>query len=462
MMNLGAGGSRALAAALSLTACGWGCAAGTATEPTSAARPATAAGDAVAGAANSAPLLDLRTTPPISGDRIGGAPPLQVHFNMCRSNDADPADSLRFDVAWGDGTETGPHNPGAGTSISDGGPTTGCDGRDCCRHRHLFDKEGTYVAIAQVTDKHLEDQGGGVVALARTVRRVTIDVRSREESSPTNSTGSIAFEYTGGPQAFVVPAGVAQVTVEAYGAEGAPGFGKLPSLGQFIPGGDGGLGGFVSARITVTPGETLRVLVGGAGVGQAPAPEDAGAGGFNGGGNGGSTGSSGGGGGGASDVRRGGPGLADRVVVAGGGGGGGSAQSNLLGSGGAGGAGGDVVAGGGSAGGPGDTASSGGGGGGGGQAAGGSGGSGGGGIDGVPGTSGAGGSAAATPIFDGNGGGGGGGFFGGGGGGTPPGGSADGGGGGGGGGSSYTIPGATAVTHQQGVRSGHGRVVISW
>jgi hypothetical protein len=63
---------------------------------------------------------------------------------------------------------------------------------------------------------------------------------------------------------------------------------------------------------------------------------------------------------------------------------------------------------------------------------------------------------AGAPGGIGAGGGGGGGFFGGGGGGA---GAA---GGGGGGGSSFTASGATAVSHQQGVRAGNGEVTIGW
>src|SRR5204863_444651 len=69
--------------------------------------------------------------------------------------------------------------------------------------------------------------------------------------------------------------------------------------------GAGGLGGHVGGTIAVTPGEVLRVRVGGSN-------------GFNGGGAGGAFG---GNGGGATDGRRGGESLPDRVVIAGRGGG---------------------------------------------------------------------------------------------------------------------------------------------
>ncbi len=97
------------------------------------------------------------------------------------------------------------------------------------------------------------------------------------------------FNYTGTIAHYTVPGGVHHVVVETWGA------------------GAGGPGGHARGTLAVTPGELLRVRVGGSN-------------GFNGGGAGGAFG---GNGGGATDVRRGGDSLADRVVIAGGGGGGG-------------------------------------------------------------------------------------------------------------------------------------------
>ncbi|MCU1467070.1 MAG: fibronectin type protein, partial [Actinomycetia bacterium] len=95
------------------------------------------------------------------------------------------------------------------------------------------------------------------------------------------------FTYTGTVAEYTVPAGVHYVVIDTWGAQG------------------GGLGGHAGGTIAVTPGEVLRVRVGGSN-------------GFNGGGAGGTFG---GNGGGATDVRQGGDTLADRVVVGGGGGG---------------------------------------------------------------------------------------------------------------------------------------------
>jgi hypothetical protein len=245
------------------------------------------------------------------------------------------------------------------------------------------------------------------------------------------------YFYTGGSQSFEVPAGVKRVTVIALGASGA---GGTCAYSNYTA------GGYVSAVISVTPGETLAIYVGGAGVS---------AGGFNGGGNGGEshTGCNGGGGGGASDVRQGGSGFSDRVVVAGGGGGSGAGNDSW--GGGAGGAGGGTT---GRSGKDGKGGGAGGGGEGGTPSAGGSGGTGGAGSSyceaggtggtadlGLGGNGGNGGNIISSgDICDtGGAGGGGGGYYGGGGGGG--GGSASGGGGGGGGGSSYVEPRAKRV-----------------
>jgi hypothetical protein len=124
------------------------------------------------------------------------------------------------------------------------------------------------------------------------------------EAQPAVPPGTQTYNFTGGVQTFVVPAGVTQITVDAYGAQGGS-----PNTGAF--------GGRIQTNIAVTPGEVLNVYVGGAG--------SLNTGGFNGGG-GVFAGTSGAfGGGGASDIRIGGTGLTNRVVVAGGGGGTGAA-----------------------------------------------------------------------------------------------------------------------------------------
>jgi len=67
--------------------------------------------------------------------------------------------------------------------------------------------------------------------------------------------GSQTFPYTGSAATFTVPTGVSQLTVTADGAQG----------GKGNPGVAGGEGAQVQADFPVSPGETLHVVVGGAG-----------------------------------------------------------------------------------------------------------------------------------------------------------------------------------------------------
>jgi hypothetical protein len=258
---------------------------------------------------------------------------------------------------------------------------------------------------------------------------------STRTATVTVVTGTQTFSFTGAQQDFTVPAGVHHVTVQASGAQGGTGVQALVA---------GGYGGTTRATISVTPGESLAVFVGGRGANgtQSGLGAPAASGGFNGGGDGSAADNVGGGGGGASDVRQGGSALTDRVAVAGGGGGSGAGNSS-----GAGGAGGGLT------GGNGVTVNNSTGGTGGKQAAGGAGGN----VNGAAGQSGVGGASGVGGITV-SGGGGGGGYFGGGGGGGSVNLSTS----GGGGGSSFATNSATNVTQQQGERSGNGVVVISW
>lgn len=119
------------------------------------------------------------------------------------------------------------------------------------------------------------------------------------------------FSYTGAVQTYTVPAGVTNIQLETWGAQGGGSEDCSSSVEE-----DGGLGGYAIGNLAVTGGDVLTVVVGG-----KPSTTLAGAspGGYNG---GGISGQYAGGGGGASDVRFGGTGLADRIIVAGGGGGG--------------------------------------------------------------------------------------------------------------------------------------------
>ncbi len=140
---------------------------------------------------------------------------------------------------------------------------------------------------------------------------------------------SASFEYTGAEQTFVVPAGVSSVHVLAVGGSGGE---------AFTGGGAGGAAAEVGGDLTVTPGETLYVEVGGDGHSEL----EGGGGGFNGGGAGGPVPFGAGAGGGASDVRTApiAAGLSPdtRLLVAGAGGGGGGFGIFCLAAGGAGGA----------------------------------------------------------------------------------------------------------------------------
>jgi len=120
---------------------------------------------------------------------------------------------------------------------------------------------------------------------------------------PSRARDKQVFHYTGFEQSFKAPSGVTQVRIVAKGASGGGNCGTCQA----------GTGGLVRATITVTPGETLYVFVGGAG--------GLGTGGFNGGGEGGKGKFAGYGGGGAADVREGGDALRNRVIIAAGGGG---------------------------------------------------------------------------------------------------------------------------------------------
>ena len=116
---------------------------------------------------------------------------------------------------------------------------------------------------------------------------------------PSSWGASVVFD-TAGSTSWTVPAGATGITVKAWGGGGGGGGG-----GTVMAGAAGGGAGFAQATLSVTPGESLTIFVGGAG--------DYGD---------GSSNYSGGGGqgGGYSGVKR---GSTELVIAAGGGGGGG-------------------------------------------------------------------------------------------------------------------------------------------
>ena len=91
-------------------------------------------------------------------------------------------------------------------------------------------------------------------------------------SIPTRS----VFTYTGSSQTLVVPAGVTQISIKAWGAGGGGGY-LLTSY-------SGGAGGYARGTLSVTPGQELFIIVGGGGAG-ARTSYGLNTGGFGGGGN---------------------------------------------------------------------------------------------------------------------------------------------------------------------------------
>ncbi|HYG94411.1 MAG TPA: glycine-rich protein [Nocardioides sp.] len=129
------------------------------------------------------------------------------------------------------------------------------------------------------------------------------------------ATVTCTFAFTGDEQTWTVPAGVTSATFDLWGAQGG-----AASDDDDAP----GRGAHVTSSLSVTPGATLQLVVGGQGgisrrdSGDPDAYDGAG---YNG---GGAAEDDAGGGGGATDVRTSGGQVADRLLVAAGGGGSGS------------------------------------------------------------------------------------------------------------------------------------------
>eukprot|EP01034_Spumella_vulgaris_P024817 gene24817-biopygen21453 len=117
------------------------------------------------------------------------------------------------------------------------------------------------------------------------------------------TTSTQTFSYTGAVQNFIVPSGVTSITANLYGAASGTG-----------GGGTQGYGAQMITTLSVTPGSTLYVYVGGIGATSVSGFWNLG--GFNGGGQG----YYGSGGGGSSDIRN-VDSISYRLAVAGGGGG---------------------------------------------------------------------------------------------------------------------------------------------
>ena len=93
---------------------------------------------------------------------------------------------------------------------------------------------------------------------------------------PTVTEPVIDFSYTGSEQTFTIPAGVTQVQLEVWGAQGGDATTTYP----------GGRGGYATGIYNVTPGQTLYVNVGGMGEDYTTPHSGFYVGGYNGGGNG--------------------------------------------------------------------------------------------------------------------------------------------------------------------------------
>lgn len=162
--------------------------------------------------------------------------------------------------------------------------------------------------------------GGGGSSLLPAIASEKTAASAAQPKLQLTYTAPEGFYFTGGEQTFTVPADVHTLHVVAVGGHGGNGG---------VAGGPGGEGAQVTGNLSVTPGETLYVEVGGDGA--------RGTGGFNGGGA-----SRAGGGGGGTDIRTkpqaAGLSPGDRLIVASGGGGGGGPGVTTAGAGGAGGA----------------------------------------------------------------------------------------------------------------------------
>ena len=121
-----------------------------------------------------------------------------------------------------------------------------------------------------------------------------------------------SYTYTGSGQSYTVPTGVTSITVKIWGAGGGG------SANDFYGGGGGGSGAFVMGTLSVTPGNSITVIVGNGGAAQSSTALSYGGGAVGGGGT-----YKGGCGGGRSSIQL----TSGTDYMTGGGGGGGSSSS---------------------------------------------------------------------------------------------------------------------------------------
>ena len=158
--------------------------------------------------------------------------------------------------------------------------------------------------------RNVRRSDSSIIAMA--VTATLIPIAALTVSTQPASAAPLRYSFTGAEQSWTVPAGVSQIGVDAWGGQGGSPSGAVS-----------GAGGRTRAIVSVTPGQTLYIFVGGRGLYTSGCGSIFGcegqAGGFNGGGD--TDPFLGGSGGGGTDLRRGGDALEQRVVVAGGGGG---------------------------------------------------------------------------------------------------------------------------------------------
>jgi hypothetical protein len=138
--------------------------------------------------ANGRPVMLLKTTPRADGSTspptVSGPAPLTVRFNLCQSSDPDQdlenperGDTINWQFHFGD----------SGNPAFDEDGTFKPDFDHFCRVEHTYQR-GQYTATVSVTDKHLEDQGKDVAALARVTQQVAVDA-----FRPAEDAGSCPF-----------------------------------------------------------------------------------------------------------------------------------------------------------------------------------------------------------------------------------------------------------------------------
>ena len=96
--------------------------------------------------------------------------------------------------------------------------------------------------------------GSSASAANYTVTPISTTTYYAEAVPSAGSTGSQTFSYSGTITNFTVPVGVSSLIVEAKGAQGGTSSSNA-----------GGLGAYIKGTVTVTPGQVLKVLVGGQG-----------------------------------------------------------------------------------------------------------------------------------------------------------------------------------------------------